>query len=60
MVGTIKDFSQRSGSSGFYENVDVALSTDFYKLSYVYVVSNKLITEQDSLEHHTETAVVPD
>jgi rod shape-determining protein MreC len=60
MVGTIQDFSQRSGSSGFYENVDVALSTDFYKLSYVYVVSNKLITEQDSLEHHTETAVVPD
>lgn len=60
MVGTIKDFSQQSGNSGFYENVDVALSTDFYKLSYVYVVSNKLIAEQDSLEQHTENTVVPD
>lgn len=51
MIGAIKDFSL-AGDAAFYD-IDLALSTDFYKLTYVYVVDNTLKAEQDSLEQRT-------
>jgi rod shape-determining protein MreC len=51
MVGTIKSFELK-GDEAFYD-IDVSLSTDFYKLSYVYIVDNLLKPEQDSLEQRT-------
>lgn len=53
MIGKIKDFSLREAEA-FYD-IDVALSTDFYKLTYVYVIENTLKAEQDSLEQRTTT-----
>jgi rod shape-determining protein MreC len=36
--------------AGFFLNMEVALSVDFSKLEYVYVINNKLATEQAGLE----------
>lgn len=36
--------------AGFFLNMEVALAVDFGKLEYVYVVNNKLATEQAGLE----------
>jgi len=47
-VGVIEDFSL-SEDATFY-TINVKLSTDFYSLSYVYVVKNMLGAEKDSLE----------
>jgi rod shape-determining protein MreC len=55
MVGTIKDFSLK-GDDAFYD-INLDLSTDFYRLSYVYIVENLLQTEQDSLERRTLTGL---
>jgi rod shape-determining protein MreC len=48
MVGTVKDFEARDGSS-FY-SITVKLSTDFSNLHYVYVVENKHQEEIKNLE----------
>jgi rod shape-determining protein MreC len=36
--------------AGFFLNMEVALAVDFSKLEYVYVINNKLATEQAGLE----------
>ncbi|WP_454803849.1 rod shape-determining protein MreC [Mucilaginibacter phyllosphaerae] len=41
---------------GFFLNMEVALATDFSKLEYVYVVINKLATEQTQLEAQEKKA----
>jgi rod shape-determining protein MreC len=48
MIGRIEDFERKAGDN-FYE-ISVRLSTDFSKLSYVYVVNNVLKEEQQKLE----------
>jgi rod shape-determining protein MreC len=48
MIGRIEDFETKAGDN-FYE-ITVRLSTDFSKLSYVYVVNNLLKEEQQKLE----------
>src|SRR6056297_3456058 len=48
-VGFVEDYQEKGGR--FY-NVDVELSTDFKRLSHVYVVKNLLKKEQDQLENN--------
>jgi rod shape-determining protein MreC len=48
MMGTIEDFKTKEGDN-FYD-ITVHLSTDFSKLSYVYIVNNVLKEEQRQLE----------
>ncbi|MDO1448535.1 rod shape-determining protein MreC [Rhodocytophaga aerolata] len=55
MVGTVKNFSLK-GDDAFYD-INLDLSIDFYRLSYVYIVENLLQTEQDSLERRTLTGL---
>ena len=47
-LGTVESFEIKSGES-FY-TIKVKLSTEFKKLRYVYLVRNKLKSEQDELE----------
>ncbi|QJD94931.1 rod shape-determining protein MreC [Mucilaginibacter robiniae] len=47
-VGKISNLHARGG--GFFLNMEVALSVDFSKLQYVYVVNNKFATEQAGME----------
>lgn len=47
-VGIIKDFGIKEGDN-FY-SIDVELSTDFSKLSYVYIIANSMSIEQSLLE----------
>jgi rod shape-determining protein MreC len=51
MVGTVNEVIPVAGIT--FNNVRVRYSTQFSKLSYVYVVNNLLQTEQDSLEKET-------
>lgn len=53
MVGTVKDFDARDGSS-FY-NITITLSTDFTNLQYVYVVENKHQVEIKNLEMQSQS-----
>jgi len=48
MIGTVAEVRPEEDAA-FYD-IDINLSSDFYKLSYVYVVKNLLRQEQDSLE----------
>lgn len=48
MVGTVAEVRPEEDAA-FYD-IDINLSNDFYRLSYVYVVKNLLRQEQDSLE----------
>jgi rod shape-determining protein MreC len=48
LVGTIKDFNLKDGDN-FYQ-IKINLTTDFGKLSYVYIVNNLLSDEQKQLE----------
>lgn len=48
MIGTVAEVRPEEDAA-FYD-IDINLSNDFYKLSYVYVVKNLLRQEQDSLE----------
>jgi rod shape-determining protein MreC len=50
MIGIIEDVSLKESES-FY-NVKVALSTDFFTLSQVYVIKNPLAKERNSLEEN--------
>lgn len=51
MIGTIDEFGVSEDAS--FHRVKVKLATDFYSLSYVYVVKNVLRNERDSLEFLT-------
>lgn len=51
LIGTVKQV-RPEGDAAFYD-VDVDLSNDFFQLSYVYVVKNKLKQEKDSLLQQT-------
>ncbi|HEY0030240.1 MAG TPA: rod shape-determining protein MreC [Bacteroidia bacterium] len=53
MVGTVESY-YRESTKPFY-TVKVLLSTDFKKLTYVYVVQNRLKDEQEELEQKSET-----
>lgn len=48
LIGTIESFEIKSGEPFF--TIRVKLSTQFKKLSYVYIVNNTMKAEQDSLE----------
>lgn len=49
IIGTVK--SSQKDANNTYLNIDVALSVDFGKLSYVYVIENVRKAEQDSLSN---------
>ncbi|MGB3587803.1 MAG: rod shape-determining protein MreC [Tunicatimonas sp.] len=51
LIGTVREVRPEEDAA-FY-SIDVDLSNDFYQLSYVYVVKNKLKQEKDSLLHQT-------
>ncbi len=51
LIGTVKEVRPEEDAA-FYD-IDVDLSNNFYQLSYVYVVKNKLKQEKDSLLHQT-------
>jgi rod shape-determining protein MreC len=53
MIGTVESFERKSGE--FFFTVKIKLSTDFKKLSYVYVVNNLQKLEQEELENRSET-----
>jgi rod shape-determining protein MreC len=53
MIGTVESFERKSGE--FFFTVKIKLSTDFKKLSYVYVVNNLQKLEQEELEKKSET-----
>jgi rod shape-determining protein MreC len=48
MIGTVESFQTKLGE--FSYSVKVRLSTDFQKLSHVYIVNNLQRTEQETLE----------
>jgi len=52
MVGTIEQVEQITGNT--FNNLKIRLSTDFGKLSYVYIVNNLLKEEQENLEKATQ------
>ena len=52
MVGTIKSFEEIKGTD-FY-SIDIDLSVDYKKVTYVYVVRNQLKIEQQQLESESE------
>lgn len=53
MIGTVDNFERKSGE--YFYTVIVKLSTEFNKLSHVYIVTNKLKKEQEELENRSET-----
>jgi rod shape-determining protein MreC len=52
MVGTVESFERKSGE--YFFTVQVKLSTEFKKLSHVYIVNNILKQEQEELEKKSE------
>lgn len=52
LIGTVESFERKSGELFF--TVKIKLSTDFKKLSYVYVVNNLQKLEQEELEKRSE------
>ena len=52
MIGTIKDYEIDQGKPSY--KINVLLSTDFSKVSYVYLIENNLKLEKDSLELLTQ------
>jgi rod shape-determining protein MreC len=53
MIGTVESFERESGK--YFYTVKVKLSTDFKKLTYVYIVNNMYKEEQEVLEKRTES-----
>ena len=53
MIGTVESYVQKSGQ--YFYTVKVKLSTDFKKLSHVYIVTNIMKDEQEGLEKKSET-----
>jgi len=54
LIGTISEFSLQTDS--FYD-IDVDLSNDFTRLSYVYVVRNPRREERSELENEIEEQI---
>lgn len=52
LIGTVESFERESGK--YFYTVKVKLSTDFKKLTHVYVVTNMFKEEQETLEKKTE------
>lgn len=52
MIGTVESFERKSGE--YFYTVQVRLSTEFKKLSHVYIVNNLLKQEQEELEKSSE------
>lgn len=53
LIGTVESFERKSGE--YFYTVKVKLSTEFKKLSHVYVVTNMMKKEQEELENRSET-----
>ncbi len=53
MIGTVEKFERKSGQ--YFYTVKVKLSTDFKKLSHVFVVNNIMKDEQEELEKKSES-----
>lgn len=53
LIGTVESFERKSGE--YFFTVNVKLSTEFKKLSHVYVVTNMMKKEQEELENRSET-----
>ncbi|MGQ0826885.1 MAG: rod shape-determining protein MreC [Bacteroidota bacterium] len=51
MIGTVESWERESGK--YFYTVNVKLSTDFKKLTHVYIVNNMLKGEQEQLEKKT-------
>ncbi|MGB3949067.1 MAG: rod shape-determining protein MreC [Bacteroidia bacterium] len=52
MVGTVDSFERKAGE--YFYTVKVKLSTEFKKVSHVYIVTNMLKEEQEELEKRSE------
>lgn len=52
MVGTVESFERKAGE--YFYTVVVKLSTEFKKVSHVYIVTNMLKEEQEDLEKRSE------
>ena len=52
LIGTVDSY-YRESTKPFY-TVKIKLSTDFKKLTHVYIVDNELRAEQEELEKKTE------
>lgn len=52
LVGTVESFERKTGE--YFYTVKVRLSTDFKKLSYVYIVTNNMKEEQENLENKSQ------
>ncbi|MES2398185.1 MAG: rod shape-determining protein MreC [Bacteroidota bacterium] len=52
LIGTVESFERKSGE--YFFTVNVKLSTEFKKLSHVYVVTNMMKKEQEELENRSE------
>lgn len=50
MIGTVNEFSIENNATWY--DIKINLTTDFSKLSYVYVIKNNLRMEKDSLEQN--------
>ena len=48
LVGTVDSYERKAGE--YFYTIKVRLSTDFKKLNYVYVISNRMKDEQEQLE----------
>ena len=55
LIGTVESFERPSGK--YFYTIKVKLSTDFKKLTYVYIVKNIHKAEQEELETRSETDV---
>jgi rod shape-determining protein MreC len=53
LIGTVESFERQSGK--YFYTIKVKLSTDFKKLTYVYIVKNIHKDEQEELEKRSET-----
>ncbi|MDQ3047717.1 MAG: rod shape-determining protein MreC [Bacteroidota bacterium] len=51
MIGTVETFERPAGK--YFFKVKVKLSTDFKKLTYVYIVNNMFKAEQEELENRS-------
>ena len=54
MIGKVESYERESGK--YFYTVKVKLSTDFKKLTHVYIVTNIYREEQETLEEITAKA----
>jgi len=53
MIGTVDSFERKAGD--YFYTLKVKLSTEFKKLSHVYIVTNMMKQEQEKLEKRSES-----